>query len=126
MQRQGYITGRCKRKLRAGFKEQAARKEKAMFIRAVTYEVKPGMMEEAEQVYHTLADKSLKTQKGFERGYAIVNSKTGMAVTFAVWASKEDFDTFNATKAGKEMSERVSPLLANPPVVAEFDRMIQP
>lgn len=105
---------------------RAERKEKAMFIRAVTYEVKPGMMEEAERVYYNLAQKSYKTQKGFERGYAMVNSKTGMAVTVAVWTSKEDFETFNATDAGKEMSERVSPLLANPPVVTEFDRMLQP
>lgn len=96
-----------------------------MFIRAVTYEVKPGMMEEAERVYHTLAQKTLKKQKGFERGYAMVNSMTGMAVTVAVWSSKEDFEAFNATDAGKEMSEQVSPLLANPAVVAEFDRMIQ-
>ena len=39
---------------------------------------------------------------------------------------KEAFETFNATDAGKEMSAQVSPLLANPPVVAEFDRLIQP
>ena len=96
-----------------------------MFIRAVAYEIKPGMMEEAERVYHTLAEKTLKKQKGFERGYAMVNSKTGMAVTVAVWTTKEDFDAFNATEAGKEMSEQVSPLLANPAIVSEFDRMIQ-
>lgn len=96
-----------------------------MFIRAVTYEVKPGMMEEAEEVYHTLAEKTLKSQAGFERGYAMVNSKTGIAVTVAIWASREDFETFNATDAGKAMAEQISPLLANPSVVSEFDKMIQ-
>ena len=97
-----------------------------MFIRAVNYEVKPGMMEEAENVYHTLTGKLLKAQQGFERGYAMINSKTGLAVTVAVWASKEDFEAFNATDEGKEMAAQVSPLLANPPVVTEFDRLVQP
>jgi quinol monooxygenase YgiN len=97
-----------------------------MFIRSVSYEIKPGMMEEAEQLYHTLTRKAIDTHKGFERGYAMVNSKTGMAVTVAVWASKEAFEEFNGTDAGKELAERVTPLLANPPVVTEFDRLIQP
>ncbi len=97
-----------------------------MFIRAVTYEVKPGRMEEAEQIYHTLTLHALKAQKGFEKGYAMINSKTGMAVTVAVWASKEDFDAFNATDAGKQMNEQVTPLLVNSPIVSEFDRLLQP
>jgi quinol monooxygenase YgiN len=97
-----------------------------MFIRSVSYEVKPGMMEEAEQVYHTVTRKMLDTQAGLEHGYAMVNSKTGLVVTVAVWASKEAFEEFNATGAGKEFAERVTPLLANPPLVTEFDRLIQP
>lgn len=96
-----------------------------MFIRAVTYEVKPGKMDEAEQVYHHITQHSLKKTKGFEKGYALVNSKTGMAVTVAYWSSREDFDAFNATDAGKEMAEQVAPLLANPAIVTEYDRMIE-
>jgi heme-degrading monooxygenase HmoA len=96
-----------------------------MFIRVVSYEVKPGMMDEAEQVYHKLTAKALKTQPGFQNGYAIINSRTGIAMTVAVWASKEDFEQFSATGAGKELADQVAPLLANPPIVTEFDRMIQ-
>jgi quinol monooxygenase YgiN len=96
-----------------------------MFIRVVSYEVKPGMMDEAEQVYHKLTSEALRTQAGFQNGYAIINSRTGIAMTVAVWASKEDFEHFSATGAGKELADQVAPLLANPPTVTEFDRLIQ-
>ncbi|MBN9390078.1 MAG: antibiotic biosynthesis monooxygenase [Chloroflexi bacterium] len=97
-----------------------------MFIRSVSYEIKPGMMEEAEQLYHTLTRKAIDSREGFEQGYAMINSKTGVAVTVAVWTSKEAFEEYNATEAGKEMAERVSPLLANPPIVTEFDKLLRP
>lgn len=97
-----------------------------MFIRSVSYEIKPGMMEEAEHLYHTLTRKAIDSQEDFERGYAMVNSVTGMAVTVAVWTSKEAFEAFSATEAGKELAERVAPLLANPPIVSEYDKVIQP
>ena len=96
-----------------------------MFIRVVNYEVKPGMMEEAETVYHTLTKNALATQPGYQSGYAIINTQTGIAMTVGTWASKHDFEKFSVTEAGKEMADQISPLLANPPLVAEFDRMIQ-
>lgn len=96
-----------------------------MFIRVVSYEVKPGMMDEAEKVYHKLTKEALRTQPGFQNGYAVINTQTGLALTVAVWASKEDFEQFSATGAGKELAEQVEPLLANPPTVTEFDRLIQ-
>ena len=97
-----------------------------MFVRVVNYEVKPGMMDEAEQVYNDQTRKALESQPGFERSYALINTQTGMAMTVAVWASKEEYEQFGASEAGKEMADNVTPLLANPPTVTEFDRMIQP
>jgi quinol monooxygenase YgiN len=96
-----------------------------MFIRVVSYEVKPGMMDEAEQVYHKFTSEALRTQPGFQNGYAIINSHTGIALTVAVWAAKEDFERFIATGAGKALAGQIEPLLANPPIVTEFDRLIQ-
>lgn len=96
-----------------------------MFIRVVNYEIKPGMMDEAEKVYHDLTKKALENQPALERAYAMINTQTGIAMTVAVWADKEDFEKFNATDDGKEMADHVAPLLANPPNVVEFDRLIQ-
>ena len=81
-----------------------------MFIRVVSYEVKPGMMDEAEKLYHKFAKEGLRTQAGFQNGYAVINSQTGIALTVAVWASKEDFEQFSATGAGKELAGQIEPL----------------
>ena len=97
-----------------------------MFVRVVNYEIKPGMMDEAQSIYYELNRKNLENYPAFERGYALVNTQTGLAMTVAVWTSKEDFEHFSATGDGKEMADRVAHLLANPPTVAEFDRMLQP
>ena len=96
-----------------------------MFIRVVNYEIKPGMMEEAETVYHTLTKNALASQPGYQSGYALINTQTGIAMTVGTWASKHDFEKYSATDSGKELADHVAPLLANPPTVVEFDRMIQ-
>ena len=96
-----------------------------MFIRVVNYEIKPGMMEEAEKVYHNVTAQALQDQAGFQSGYALINTQTGIALTVGVWNSKEDFEKFSSTGAGKELPAQITPLLANPPSVNEFDRMLE-
>ncbi len=96
-----------------------------MFIRVVNYEIKPGMMEEAEKVYQEFTGKALETQVGLHNSYAIINTQTGLALTVTAWASKEAFEQFSATEGGKALAARIEPLLANPPTVSEFNRLIQ-
>jgi len=84
-----------------------------MFARVITMQLKGDKLDEAAKYYKELIP-SVKSQKGFNSNYLLIDRETGKAISVAFWESKEDIIDDEESGRQKDRLENFKVCLAEP------------
>jgi len=84
-----------------------------MFARVITMQLKRDKLDEAAKYYKELIP-GVKSQKGFNSNYLLIDRETGKAVSVAFWESKQDIIDDEESGRQKDRLENFKVCLAEP------------
>ncbi len=61
-----------------------------MHVRALTFQVQPGKMQEGIDIFKNSVVPAQKAQKGYQGSYLMTDASSGKALTISVWESEAD------------------------------------
>ena len=97
-----------------------------MHARIVTAQVLPENVNEDIKIWRDSVVPAVKTQKGFKRGYLLVNRKTGKVVTVGLWESEADMQATGEGSAFlQEQLAKLAKLNTAPPVVEHYEVAVE-
>jgi 4-oxalocrotonate tautomerase len=85
-----------------------------MFARVITMQLRSDKLDEATKFYKENIVPAVKSQKGFNSNYLLIDRETGKAVSVAFWNSKEDIIDDEESGRQKERIENFKVFLAEP------------
>ena len=85
-----------------------------MFARVITMQLKSDKLDEAVSYYKEKLIPTVKSEKGFNSNYLLVERKTGKAVSVAFWDSEEAIIEDEKSGRQEERIEKFRVFLAGP------------
>ncbi len=92
-----------------------------MFTRITTVFVDPTRAKEAMQQWKVNVTEIWKQQKGYIRGYLLMNSRTGKGKVVSLWETQADAEAYESTGAFSRAIDPFRHFFIAPPMVDGFD-----
>lgn len=96
-----------------------------MFARLTIVQGKPGIIDEAIQKYKVINIPEIKSHKGFQKAYFLVNREESKVLALSFWDSEEDALEREATEAYKQAHAYVPDLVVTPPVREGYEIAVE-
>ncbi len=85
-----------------------------MFARVIIMQLKSDKLDEAAKFYKEIIVPVVKSQKGFNSNYLLIDRETGKAVSVAFWDSKQDIIDDEESGRQQERIENFKDYLTEP------------
>ncbi|HEY94760.1 MAG TPA: hypothetical protein G4O15_07465 [Dehalococcoidia bacterium] len=96
-----------------------------MFARLTMVQVKPETMDKGIQNYKNINVPEIKSHKGFQKAYFLVNREESKIIALSFWDSEEDALKREGTEAYKQAHAYVPDLAAAPPVREGYEIVVE-
>jgi heme-degrading monooxygenase HmoA len=96
-----------------------------MHARVVTSQLKPGSVDQAIQIWGDQVMPTLKSAKGFKRGYMSGDRHSGKGVVFTLWETEADATAWNTSGKYAEVIAHFAQHFAAPPTQEQFEVFIE-
>jgi heme-degrading monooxygenase HmoA len=96
---------------------------KTMHARAMTGQVKPEKLSDADSAIRTYQDSivlAARQQKGFKGALLLTNAHTGKAISITLWETESDMMESEANDYYQEQIEKIAWVLAGPGMVDHY------
>ncbi len=92
-----------------------------MFVRVITFLLKPEKLDEAASIYQSIIVPTAEAQKGCRSATFLVNYASGKGCSISIWETEEDMKTGETTPYLREQIARLAHTFASQPVVEDYE-----
>ncbi len=97
-----------------------------MHVRAVTFQVQPGKMQEGIDIFKNSVVPAQKAQKGYQGSYLMTDASSGKVLAISVWESEADMIAGESSSGYyQEQIAKVAGLFAGPPNLEHYELSVE-
>jgi len=86
-----------------------------MFAQAVRFQLKPGMVDEATEIFKSSVLPAVQQQQGFKRVHLLVDEENNRGIGLSYWETRADVDAIASSGFYQEQIAKFAAVFAGPP-----------